>query len=125
MNCIEPGNRASLSTKGEIPTKKHGFRIDGYSCLRLLRHAAQVGSHVICKKLCSLYIIPVYLCTYYATPACFFSLQVENKPDGGIVLPAFILGAGMVRNNTYCVSLHHLVASLTLIRAAGGVYDFR
>ncbi len=70
-------------------------------------HAAQVGSHVIGKKLCSLSIIPAYMCTYYAIPDCFFlSLQVENKPDGGIALPTFILGAGVVRNNTYCVCLY-------------------
>jgi hypothetical protein len=42
--------------------------------------------------------------TFYTTPDCLFSLQVKNKPNGGITFPAFILGAGTIRNS-YCWNL--------------------
>jgi hypothetical protein len=30
----------------------------------------------------------------------YFSLQVKNKPNGGIAFPAFILGAGVVKKQS-------------------------
>jgi hypothetical protein len=37
----------------------------------------------------------ILLCKYLTI---YFSLQVNNKPNGGIAFPAFILGAGVVTN---------------------------
>jgi hypothetical protein len=45
-------------------------------------------------------IISVYICTHYATLDCLFSLQVKNKPTGGIALPVFILELAWSRTLT-------------------------
>jgi hypothetical protein len=64
---------AKKTRVSKIVDLKHGTRIDGFSCLRhLYTQAAQVGLHVTDNKLCPLYIIPLYICTYYAIPDCLF-----------------------------------------------------
>ncbi len=49
-------------------------------------------------------------------PDHYLSMQVKNKPNGGIAFPAFILGAGMVMNkNLYLrtVSSHSSLITLS------------
>jgi hypothetical protein len=48
--------------------------------------------------------------TYCASPG-YFSLQVKNKPNGGIAFPAFLLGAGTV---TITKDLYNLKAQSNL-----------
>ncbi len=69
VNCIEQ-NEARLSTREEIPTTWGGGGLKNRFVTSVdWKHIEQSN---------------------YATPDCFFSLQVK-KPNAGIVLHAFIL----------------------------------
>jgi hypothetical protein len=51
-------------------------------------HASTVGSHTIRSQavhLLCMYLLwlSLFICTYYVTLDCLFSLQVKNKQNGG------------------------------------------